>query len=105
MGMLTIKGYDKDLDTGVIYGWDLTTAYEESDCYLFIFEQRIGNEEPVTCRIERKKKIVGGNGGYMCDVFQVRGSWNGTYFVEPKHIQHSVKLYELVETTISHYIP
>lgn len=103
--MLTIKGYDKDLNTGVIYGWDLSGAWEEDDYYIFIFEQRIGDEEPVTCRIERRKKIVGGNSGYICDVFQIQSSWNGTYFVEPKHIQHSVKLYELVETTIGQYIP
>jgi len=103
--MLTIKRYDKDLLSGVIYGWDLAKAFEGADYYVFVFEQRIGNEAPVTCRIERTKKIVGGNFGYMCDVFQIGSSWNGTYFVEPKHIQHSVKLYELVETTISHYIP
>ena len=101
--MLTIKGYDKDLLTGVIYGWDLAKAFEGADYYLFVFEERIGDSKPVTCRIERTKKIVGGNGGYMCEVFQIGGSWNGTYFVEPKHIRHSVLLYELVETTISQY--
>lgn len=103
--MLTIKGYDKDLGTGVIYGWDLAKAFEGADYYVFVFEERIGDSKPVTCRIERIKKIVGGNGGYMCDVFQIDSNWTGTYFVHPKHIQHSVKLYELVETTIGQYIP
>lgn len=101
--MLTIKRYDKDLTTGVIYGWDLTTAYEEYDYYIFVFEHRIGNEEPVTCRIDRTKKIVGGNGGYICEVCQVRGSWTGTFFLQPKHIQHSVQFYEMVENTIHQY--
>ena len=102
--MLTIKRYDKDLTTGVIYGWDLATAFEGADYYVFVFEQRIGDKEPVTCRIEREKSIVSQNrgytSGYKCDVFQVGASWRCTYMLEPKHIRNSVLLYELVESTL-----
>ena len=105
--MLTIKRYDKDLLTGVIYGWDLAKAFEGSDYYVFVFEQRIGDSKPVTCRIEREKSIVAQNrgytSGYKCEVFQVGGNWTGTYLLEPRHLQHSVLLYELIETTISQY--
>lgn len=107
--MLTIKRYDKDLLSGVIYGWDLAKAFEEADYYVFVFEQRIGNEAPVACRIEREKGIVAQNrgyaSGYKCEVFQVGGNWIGTYLLEPLNIQHSVLLYELIENTISQYIP
>ena len=105
--MLTIKRYDKDLLTGVIYGWDLAKAFEGADYYVFVFEERIGNSKPVTCRIEREKSIVSQNrgytSGYKCEVFQVGGQWTGTYLLEPRHLQHSVLLYELIENTISQY--
>ena len=107
--MLTIKRYDKDLLSGVIYGWDLATAFEGADYYVFVFEERIGNSKPVTCRIEREKSIIAQNrgytSGYKCEVFQVGGQWTGTYLLEPRHLQHSVLLYELIENTVSQYIP
>ena len=98
--MLTIKRYDKDLLTGVIYGWDLATAFEGADYYVFVFKQRIGDKEPVTCRIERKLSdgLVGKV--YRCDVFQIFSNWNCTYMLQPKHIRNSVLLYELVESTL-----
>jgi hypothetical protein len=105
--MLTIKRYDKDLLSGVIWGWDLAKAFEGADYYVFVFEERIGNSKPVTCRIEREKSIIAQNrgytSGYKCEVFQVGGSWTGAYLLEPRHIQHSVLLYELIENTISQY--
>ncbi len=97
--MLTIHNYNKDLLTGVIYGWDLSMAFEEAVYYVFVFEERIGDSKPVTCRIERTPL----NGMYKCEVFQIGGSWRGMYMLEPKHIQHSVLLYELVENVISEY--
>jgi hypothetical protein len=101
--MLTIKRYDKDLNTGVIYGWDLAKAFEGADYYVFEFHERIGDSLPVTCRIERKMTRNPLSDGYMCEVFQVGGSWSGTYILEPKHIKHSVLLYELVENVIGEY--
>jgi hypothetical protein len=102
--MLTIKQYDKDLHTGVIYGWDLEVAFEGADYYIFEFHERIGDNLPVTCRIERKMTRNSLSDGYMCEVFQVGGKWGGTYILEPKHIQHSVLLYELVENVIGEHI-
>jgi hypothetical protein len=92
--MLTIKRYDKDLLSGVIWGWDLAKAFEGADYYVFVFEQRIGDKQPVTCRIER---MLSEGDRYKCEVFQVGASWRCNYMLEPKHIQHSVLLYELVE--------
>jgi len=101
--MLTIKQYDKDLHSGVIYGWDLVTAFEGEDYYVFEFAERIGDSLPVTCRIERKMTRNPLSDGYMCEVFQIGGTWSGTYILETKHIKHSVLLYELVENVISEY--
>ena len=102
--MLTIKRYDKDLLSGVIYGWDLAKAFEGSDYYVFVFEQRIGFNQPVTCRIEREESIIAQNrgytSGYKCEVFQVGASWRCIYMLQPKDIIHSVQLYELVENTL-----
>jgi len=98
--MLTLKRYDKDLLTGVIWGWDLAKAFEGSDYYVFVFEQRIGDKQPVTCRIERMLSdgLVGKV--YKCEVFQVGASWKCIYMLQPKDILHSVLLYELVESTL-----
>jgi hypothetical protein len=98
--MLTIKRYDKDLLSGVIYGWDLVKAFEGADYYVFVFEQRIGNNQPVTCRIERMLSdgLVGKV--YKCEVFQVGASWRCSYMLQPNHILHSVQLYGLVENTL-----
>jgi len=98
--MLTLKRYDKDLLTGVIWGWDLAKAFEGSDYYVFVFEQRIGDKQPVTCRIERMLSdgLVGKV--YKCEVFQVGASWRCIYMLQPKDILHSVLLYELVESTL-----
>ena len=95
--MLTIKRYDKDLLSGVIWGWDLAKAFEGADYYVFVFEQRIGDRQPVTCRIER---MVSEGGRYKCEVFQVGASWRCSYMLEPKHIQQPVLLYELVENIL-----
>ena len=98
--MLTIKRYDKDLTTGVIYGWDLAKAFEGADYYVFVFEERIGDSKPVTCRIERGLSDGLVSKVYKCEVFQVGASWRCTYMLEPRHLQHSVLLYELVENTL-----
>jgi len=101
--MLTIKRYDKDLTSGVIYGWDLAKAFEGADYYVFVFEQRIGDKQPVTCRIERilSDGLVGKV--YKCEVFQVGASWRCIYMLQPKDILHSVLLYELVESTLENH--
>jgi hypothetical protein len=101
--MLTIKRYDKDLLSGVIYGWDLVKAFEGADYYVFVFEQRIGNNQPVTCRIERglSDGLVGKV--YKCEVFQVGASWRCIYMLQPKDIIHSVQLYGLVESTLENH--
>ena len=101
--MLTLKRYDKDLLTGVIWGWDLAKAFEGSDYYVFVFEQRIGDKQPITCRIERMLSdgLVGKV--YKCEVFQVGASWRCIYMLQPKDILHSVLLYELVESTLENH--
>jgi len=98
--MLTLKRYDKDLLTGVIWGWDLAKAFEGSDYYVFVFEQRIGDKQPVTCRIERMLSDGLMGKVYKCEVFQVGASWKCIYMLQPKDILHSVLLYELVESTL-----
>ena len=98
--MLTITNYNKDLHTGVLYGWDLEVAFEGADYYVFEFHERIGDSLPVTCRIERMLSdgLVGKV--YKCEVFQVGASWKCIYMLQPKDILHSVLLYELVESTL-----
>jgi hypothetical protein len=98
--MLTIKRYDKDLLSGVIWGWDLAKAFEGADYYVFVFEQRIGDRQPVTCRIERELSDGLITKLYKCEVFQVGASWRCSYMLEPKHIQQPVLLYELVENIL-----
>ena len=101
--MLTIKRYDKDLLSGVIWGWDLAKAFEGADYYVFVFEQRIGDRQPVTCRIERELSDGLLSKVYKCEVFQVGASWKCTYMLQPKDIQHPVKLYELVEHILENH--
>ena len=98
--MLTLKRYDKDLLTGVIWGWDLAKAFEGADYYVFVFEQRIGDRQPVTCRIERMLSDGLMGKVYKCEVFQVGARWKCTYMLQPKDILHSVLLYGLVEDTL-----
>ena len=38
--MITIQNYDKDLNQGVIYGWDIISADETEDSYLFQLRNR-----------------------------------------------------------------
>ena len=98
--MLTLKRYDKDLLSGVIWGWDLAKAFEGADYYVFVFEQRIGDRQPVTCRIERELSDGLMGKVYKCEVFQVGARWKCTYMLQPKDILHSVLLYGLVEDTL-----
>jgi len=101
--MLTIKRYDKDLLSGVIWGWDLAKAFEGADYYVFVFEQRIGDRQPVTCRIERMLSDGLMGKVYKCEVFQVGASWRCSYMLQPKDILHPVKLYELVEHILENH--
>ena len=38
--MITIQNYDKDLNQGVFYGWDVISADETDDAYLFQLKHR-----------------------------------------------------------------
>jgi len=101
--MLTIKRYDKDLHTGVLYGWDLRVAFEGADYYIFEFHHRIGDKQPVTCRIERELSDGLFDKVYKCEVFQIGANWRCSYMLQPRHIQQPVLLYELVENILENH--
>ena len=42
--MITIQNYNKDLNQGVIYGWDIIAADETDDVYIFQLKNRKDNK-------------------------------------------------------------
>ncbi len=100
--MLTIKGYDKDLNTGVIYGWDLAKAFERDEDYIFIFNNRNEDYSPVTARINRESKLdpFSFSIGWECKVYSVGGGWSDSYFIKRDELIRRDGLYTIVENSI-----
>lgn len=97
--LLTIKDYNKDIDVGVFWGWDMKTAIEHDSFYSFEFHNR-ADSRFVYVLLHRKPIVLDKNQmQYECYVADMNDRWKTTnYFPADKLVKD--KFYESIEQII-----
>ena len=107
--ILHIKNYDKDLMRGVFYGWDVISADETEDSYLFQVQNRTDNKLRVYITLGRELQYSElpyyPEMMYQCYIHDDEGSWSSTQWFRGHDITYK-NFWQVVEETISnHHLP
>ena len=107
--ILHIKNYDKDLMRGVFYGWDVISADETEDSYLFQVQNRTDNKLRVYITLGRELQYSGlpyyPEMMYQCYIHDDEGSWSSTQWFRGHDITYK-NFWQVIEETISnHHLP
>jgi hypothetical protein len=106
---LHIKNYDKDLMRGIFYGWDIISADETEDSYLFQVQNRTDNKLRVYITLGRELQYSElpyyPEMMYQCYIHDDEGSWSSTQWFRGHDITYK-NFWQVVEETISnHHLP
>lgn len=101
--MITIQNYDKDLNQGVIYGWDIISADETEDSYLFQLRNRTDNKLRVYVTLGRELHYS--EMMYQCYVHDDNNEWSSRSWLREHDLTYK-NFWELIEETITnHHLP
>ena len=107
--ILQIKNYDKDLTRGVFYGWDVISADETDESYLFQLQNRTDIKLRVYITLGRVLQYSSlpyyPEMMYQCYIHDDEGSWSSTQWFRGHDITYK-NFWQVVEETITnHYLP
>ena len=107
--MITIQNYDKDLNQGVIYGWDIIAADETEDSYLFQLRNRTDWKLRVYITLGRELQYAElpyyPEMMYQCYIHDDNNEWSSTNWFRVHNITYK-NFWELIEETITnHHLP
>jgi hypothetical protein len=107
--MITIQNYDKDLNQGVIYGWDIIAADETDDSYLFQLRNRTDNKLRVYVTLGRELQYAElpyyPEMMYQCYVHDDNNEWSSRSWFREHDLTYK-NFWELIEETITnHHLP
>ena len=107
--ILHIKNYDKDLMRGVFYGWDVISADETDEHYLFQLKNRTDNKLRVYITLGRVLQYSNlpyyPEMMYQCYIHDDEGSWSSTQWFRGHDITYK-NFWQVVEETVSnHHLP
>jgi len=107
--ILHIKNYDKDLTRGVFYGWDVISADETDESYLFQLQNRTDNKLRVYITLGRELQYSElpyyPEMMYQCYIHDDDGSWSSTQWFRGHDITYK-NFWQVVEETITnHHLP
>jgi hypothetical protein len=107
--ILHIKNYDKDLMRGVFYGWDIISADETDESYLFQLQNRADNKLRVYITLGRVLQYSSlpyyPEMMYQCYIHDDEGSWSSTQWFRGHDITYK-NFWQVVEETITnHHLP
>lgn len=107
--ILHIKNYDKDLMRGVFYGWDVISADETDESYLFQLQNRTDIKLRVYITLGRVLQYSSlpyyPEMMYQCYIHDDEGSWSSTQWFRGHDITYK-NFWQVVEETISnHHLP
>ena len=107
--ILHIKNYDKDLTRGVFYGWDVISADETDESYLFQLQNRTDNKLRVYITLGRELQYSElpyyPEMMYQCYIHDDEGSWSSTQWFRGHDITYK-NFWQVVEETITnHHLP
>ena len=106
---LTIENFDKDLNQGVIYGWDVISADETEDSYLFQLRNRTDWKLRVYITLGRVLQYAElpyyPEMMYQCYVHDDAGEWSSTQWFRGHDITYK-NFWDVIEGTITnHHLP
>jgi hypothetical protein len=106
---LTIENFDKDLNTGVFYGWDIISADETEDSYLFQLRNRTDNKLRVYITLSRilqySELPYYPEMMYQCYIHDDNNEWSSRSWFRAHDITYK-NFWELIEETVTnHHLP
>jgi len=109
IGKLVIQNYAKDLGSGVFYGWDVISADETDESYLFQLQNRTDNKLRVYITLGRELQYSElpyyPEMMYQCYIHDDDGSWSSTQWFRGHDITYK-NFWQVVEETITnHHLP
>ena len=107
--ILYIKNYDKDLMRGIFYGWDIISADETEDSYLFQVQNRTDNKLRVYITLGRELQYSElpyyPEMMYQCYIHDDEGHWSNRSWFRVHDITYK-NFWGLIEETITnHHLP
>ena len=106
---LTIENFDKDLNVAIFYGWDIISADETDDSYLFQLRNRIDTKVRVYITLSRILQYAElpyyPEMMYQCYIHDDEGHWSNRSWFRVHDITYK-NFWELIEETITnHHLP
>ena len=106
---LTIENFDKDINVGVFYGWDVISADETEDSYLFQVQNRSDNKLRVYITLGRELQYSElpyyPEMMYQCYIHDDEGHWSNRSWFRVHDITYK-NFWGLIEETITnHHLP
>ena len=106
---LHIKNYDKDLMRGIFYGWDIISADETEDSYLFQVQNRTDTKLRVYITLGRELQYSElpyyPEMMYQCYIHDDEGHWSNRSWFRVHDITYK-NFWGLIEETITnHHLP
>jgi hypothetical protein len=107
--ILHIKNYDKDLMRGVFYGWDVISADETDEAYLFQLQNRTDIKLRVYITLGRVLQYSSlpyyPEMMYQCYIHDDEGSWSSTQWFRGHDITYKNFWQVIEETIFNHHLP
>lgn len=107
--ILHIKNYDKDLMRGVFYGWDVISADETDESYLFQLQNRTDIKLRVYITLGRVLQYSSlpyyPEMMYQCYIHDDEGSWSSTQWFRGHDITYKNFWQVIEETIFNHHLP
>jgi hypothetical protein len=108
IGKLVIQNYAKDLDSGVFYGWDVISADEMDDVYLFQLRNRENSKLRVYITLGRELQTSDLENNlhqmYQCYMHDDDGVWDEKFWLDGKDINHKT-FWGKIETIVDKHHP
>jgi len=108
-GKLVIQNYDKGLGKGIFYGWDVISADETDESYLFQLQNRTDIKLRVYITLGRVLQYSSlpyyPEMMYQCYIHDDEGSWSSTQWFRGHDITYK-NFWQVIEETVSnHHLP
>ena len=105
---LVIQNYAKDLGSGVFWGWDIISADETDEYYLFQLKHRQDSKLRVYITLGRELQVSNLENNlyqmYQCYMHDDLGEWNETIWFDSTNLNHPL-FWGRVETIVDKHHP
>jgi hypothetical protein len=103
-----IQNYAKDLGSGVFWGWDVISADEMDDVYLFQLRNRENSKLRVYITLGRELQTSDLENNlyqlYQCYMHDDDGNWEERFWLDGKDINHKT-FWGKIETIVDKHHP